>query len=49
MTELVPGWSGAFDLHWQSKDRMWLFRLSADNAFDKNNPTQYTSEINIRF
>jgi tetratricopeptide (TPR) repeat protein/outer membrane receptor protein involved in Fe transport len=46
---LKPGWSGAFDLYWQSKDRMWLYRLSADNAFDRNNPTQYTAEINIRF
>jgi len=49
---LVPldsGWSGAFDLFWQSKDRHWLLRVSADNAFDKNNPTQYTAEINFRF
>jgi outer membrane receptor protein involved in Fe transport len=49
LVELKPGWSGAFHLYWQSKDRMWLFRLSADEAFDKNNPTQYTGEVNIRF
>lgn len=47
--ELRPGWSGAFDLFWQSRDRQWLYRLSADDAFDRNRPTQYTADVNIRF
>lgn len=49
LAELKPGWSGAFDLFWQSRDKQWLFRLSADDAFDRNRPTQYTAEMNLRF
>ena len=43
------GWSGATDLYWQPKDKHWLFRASADDAFDRNGPTAYTGEITIRF
>lgn len=49
LVALKPGWSGAFDLFWQSRDKQWLFRLSADDAFDRNRPTQYTAEVNLRF
>lgn len=49
LNEWEADWSGAFDLYWQSKDKQWLFRLSADDAFHKNLATQYTAEINIRF
>lgn len=43
------GWSGATDLYWQPRDKHWLFRLSADDAFDRNSSTAYTGEITIRF
>ncbi len=46
---LKAGLDGAFDLYWQSQDKRWLFRISADNAFDKNQPTQFTTEVSIRF
>lgn len=46
---LKAGWNAAFDLYWQSKDKHWLFRLSADDALDKNKHTQYTAEATFRF
>lgn len=46
---LNAGWNGAFDLYWQPRDKRWLFRVSADDAFDRNKSTQYTAEITIRF
>lgn len=46
---LEPGWSGAFDLFWQSRDKQWLLRLSADDTFDRNKTPQYTAEVNLRF
>ncbi len=49
LAALKPGWSGAFDLFWQTRDKQWLFRMSADDAFDRNRPTQYTAEVNLRF
>jgi hypothetical protein len=49
LVPLESGVSGAFDLYWQSPNKTWLLRLSADDALDRNKPTQYTAEINIRF
>jgi len=46
---LESGFSGAFDLFWQSADKHWLLRFSADDLFDKNLDSQYTAEINFRF
>lgn len=43
------GWSGATDLYWQPRDKHWLFRVSADDAFDRTGPTSYTGELTIRF
>ncbi len=49
LSRLDAGWSGAADLFWQSSDKQWLFRLSVDNAFDRNNTTQYSAEANLKF
>jgi len=49
LAPLEPGWSGALDLYWQSPNKTWLLRFSADDALDRNKPTQYVAEINIRF
>ena len=46
---LDSGWNGALDLYWQSRDKRWLLRFSADDALDKNKPTQYVAEAVIRF
>jgi tetratricopeptide (TPR) repeat protein len=46
---LQAGWNGACDLFWQSRDKRWLFRVSADDAFDENTSTQYTAEVGIKF
>ena len=46
---LKPGLDGAFDLFWQSPDKHWLLRFSADNLIDKNEFAQYTLEANYRF
>lgn len=48
--ELLPqGWNGAFDLFWQSSNKKWLFRLSADDVFDTTKSPQYTFEMSVRF
>jgi hypothetical protein len=49
LASLEPGWSAALDLFWQSQDRRWLLRFSADDAFDRVKPTQYTTEISYQF
>ncbi len=46
---LKAGWNGAFDLHWLSRDKRWMWRFSVDEAFDRNRSTQYTAELNARF
>jgi hypothetical protein len=46
---LEPGWNAALDLFWQSADKRWLARISADDAFDRVKPTQYTGEITYQF
>ncbi|THB79901.1 MAG: TonB-dependent receptor [Desulfobacteraceae bacterium] len=47
--ELTSGVSGSADIYWQSSDKSWLFRVSADRAFDENNSTQYTAEVTLRY
>jgi tetratricopeptide (TPR) repeat protein len=49
LVALEPGWNAAMDLFWQSPGRRWLVRFSADDAFDRVKPTQYTAEISIQF
>ncbi len=46
---LEAGWSGAFDLYWQSHDKRALLRFSVDDAWDKNTHPQYTAEATLRF
>lgn len=46
---LEPGWNAAMDLFWQSSDKRWLARISADDAFDRLKPAQYTAEITYQF
>ncbi len=46
---LAPSWDGAADLYWQSRKKRWLLRFSVDDAFDKDQGTQYTAEVNIRY
>jgi tetratricopeptide (TPR) repeat protein len=48
LNPLESGWSGAFDLYWESTKKHWLFRLSVDDAFDENLDTLYTVELNLR-
>lgn len=45
---LESGWSGAFDLYWESVSKHWLLRLSVDDAFDDNLEPLYTVELNFR-
>ncbi|MEP5766086.1 MAG: TonB-dependent receptor [Halieaceae bacterium] len=45
---LESGWSGAFDLYWESASKQWLLRFSVDDAFDDNLETLYTGELNLR-
>lgn len=49
LVSLEPGWNAALDLFWQSADKRWLARISADDAFDRVKPTQYTAEISYQF
>jgi len=42
-------WNGATDLYWQPRDKRYLLRLSADNAFNKDAPASYVGEITVRF
>jgi tetratricopeptide (TPR) repeat protein len=49
LVSLEAGWNAALDLYWQSQDRHWLVRFSADDAFDRVKPTQYTAEISYQF
>ncbi|MBK9443761.1 MAG: FecR domain-containing protein [Comamonadaceae bacterium] len=49
LVSLEPGWNASLDLYWQSQDRHWLARFSADNVFDRDKPTQFTSEISYQF
>ncbi len=46
---LAANLTGNLDVFWESRAKHWLFRLSADQMFDRNAPTQYTAEMNYRF
>lgn len=48
-SKLHAGWDGAFDLYRESRDKRWLFRVSADDALSRDKPTQYTMEVSLRF
>ncbi|MFA5082681.1 MAG: TonB-dependent receptor, partial [Hydrogenophilaceae bacterium] len=47
--ELSAGFSGDLDVFWQSPDKHWLLRFSANDLFDENLDSQYTAELNYRF
>lgn len=49
LVALEPGWNAALDLYWQSSDKRWLARISADDAFDRVKPTQYSAELSYQF
>lgn len=49
LISLEPGWNAALDLYWQSTGKHWLARISADDAFDREKPTQFTAEISYQF
>jgi tetratricopeptide (TPR) repeat protein len=46
---LAANLTGNLDVFWESRAKHWLFRLSADQMFDRNAATQYTAEMNYRF
>ena len=46
---LSAGVSGDLDLFWESRDKHWLMRFSANDLFDENRDSQYTAELNYRF
>jgi predicted Zn-dependent protease len=48
-TELSASLSGDLDVFWQSHDKHWLLRFSANDLFDENLDSQYTAEVNYRF
>ncbi|NTV95961.1 MAG: tetratricopeptide repeat protein [Thiobacillus sp.] len=49
LSELSAGFSGDLDIFWQSSDKHWLWRFSANDLFDENLDSQYTAEVNYRF
>ncbi|TCJ14648.1 tetratricopeptide repeat protein [Parasulfuritortus cantonensis] len=49
LTELDAGFTGDLDVFWQSPDKRWLLRFSANDLFDENLDSQYTAEVNYRF
>lgn len=49
LSELSAGVSGDLDVFWQSSDKRWLLRFSANDLFDENLDSQYTVEANYRF
>ena len=48
-TELSASLSADLDVFWQSRDKHWLLRFSANDLFDENLDAQYTAEVNYRF
>lgn len=47
--KLSAGLSADLDVFWQSRDKHWLLRFSANDLFDENRDSQYTAEVNYRF
>jgi Flp pilus assembly protein TadD len=49
-TQLIEeGVSGDLDVFWESRDKHWLLRFSANDLFDEAHESQYTAEVNYRF
>ncbi len=46
---LKASWDSAADLFWESPQKRWLLRLGIDQAFNRNQPTFYSAEVNVRF
>jgi hypothetical protein len=47
--KLKAGLSGDLDVFWQSSDKHWLLRFSANDLFNEARDSQYTAEMNYRF
>ncbi|MFZ5482854.1 MAG: tetratricopeptide repeat protein [Pseudomonadota bacterium] len=47
--KLEAGWSADLDLFWQSRDKHWLVRFSANDLGHEHRDSQYTAEVNYRF
>jgi Flp pilus assembly protein TadD len=47
--KLAAGVSGDLDVFWQSSDKRWLLRFSANDLFNDVRDSQYTAELNYRF
>jgi len=47
--QLSAGLSGDLDVFWQSSDKHWLLRFSANDLFNEARDSQYTAELNYRF
>lgn len=47
--KLSAGISGDLDVFWQSSDKHWLLRFSANDLVNEARDSQYTAELNYRF